>query len=199
MQSKIESFLDTLKKSAFYLGATDARIIPATLIPIEDQILELCRNPICENYRNCANCPPLVMHPRQFRDLVSRFERALIFKLDVSPKVLLSEACTEVFKRIYEMTIHLEDLAVKAGYTGSKGYAASSCKSVFCKDVQCQALKEGTPCRYPSLVRPSIQAVGVNVFKLVEEIGWKIYPITKDIDPSDVPSGMVAGLVLAGG
>lgn len=199
MQPKFDSFLDALRKSALCLGASDAKIISTAIIPIDGQVLEHCRNPICENYRNCANCPPLVMSPQQFREIVSRHEKALIFKLDVSPKVLLSESCAEVFKKIYEMTIRLEKLAVNNGYTQSKGYAASSCKSVFCKSIQCQALKEGMLCRYSSLVRPSIQALGVNVFKLVQDVGWKIYPITKDIDPSNVPSGMVTGLVLVGG
>lgn len=198
MQPQIESFLDALRKSALSLGASDAGIIPTTIIPVDSQVLELCRNPICENYRNCANCPPLVMSPRQFGDLVRRYEKALIFKLDVSPEVLVSEASTEVFKQIYKITIRLEELAVQAGYTRSKGYAASSCKSVFCRNVKCRALERGRTCRYPSLVRPSIQALGVNVFKLVQEVGWKIYPITKDINPLDIPSGMVAGLVLVG-
>jgi len=46
------------------------------------------------------------------------------------------------------------------------------------------------------LARSSMEAVGINDFKLVEGVGWDIYPILKDSDPKTVPKAMLAGLLL---
>ena len=75
------------------------------------------------------------------------------------------------------------------------GLAAGSCKPVFCKKQPCQVLDEEA-CRYPKLARPSMEAVGINVFKLAKEVGWEIHKIVEDSKPEDIPSGMLTGLLL---
>lgn len=57
-------------------------------------------------------------------------------------------------------------------------------------------IDEKNECRFPTLARPSMEAVGINVFKLIQDVGWEIYPITRDSDPESIPSGALAGLVL---
>ena len=34
------------------------------------------------------------------------------------------------------------------------------------------------------------------VFNLIQDVGWEIYPITRDSGPDDIPNGVLAGLVL---
>jgi len=87
-------------------------------------------------------------------------------------------------------------LSVGLGYALSKGLAAGSCKTVFCRDIPCEALINERKCRYPSLARPSMEALGINVFRLVKDVGWEIHTILRDSDPKDIPSAMLAGLVL---
>ena len=36
----------------------------------------------------------------------------------------------------------------------------------------------------------------IDAFKLIQDLGREIYPITRDSDPEDIPSGVLAGLVL---
>ena len=36
----------------------------------------------------------------------------------------------------------------------------------------------------------------IDVFKLIQDVGWEIYPITRDSDPDSIPTGVLAGLVL---
>jgi predicted metal-binding protein len=124
------------------------------------------------------------------------FQKALLFKLDVASKVLMSDESNKAFRKIYEIASELETTAQKAGFVRAKGLAAGSCLPVFCKKNKCRVIEEDKECRFPSLARPSMEAVGINVFKLIQEVGWEIQPITKDTDPDSIPSGILAGLVL---
>jgi len=196
MTNTISSFLEKLKKHALDLGANDVKIISAGIISVQDEIIEMCREPLCEGYGTSINCPPHAMTPREFREEIRQFQHALLFKIDVAPEFLLSENRYEAFRKIYEIAVQLENLSIDTGYSLSKSLAVGSCKPVFCKDYECQALIDGTSCRYPDLARPSMEALGINVFKLIEDVGWEIYPITGESDPATVPFGLLVGLVL---
>jgi len=196
MSNKISSFFGELKKSAIDLGAGDAKVISASIISIQDEIVELCKEPLCESYGKSINCPPHTIKPREFREHIRSYQKALIFKIDVDPEILLSENRFEAFRTIYDIAAQLETLSLNAGYFLSKGFTAGSCKPVFCREYECQALIDGSSCRYPDLARPSLEALGINVFKLIKDVGWDIYPITRESEPESVQSGLLAGLVL---
>jgi predicted metal-binding protein len=192
----VNAHLLSLKKEAIALGASDVRIIPADVVPIEDEIIEMCSPPYCEQYGKSANCPPHVMTPEDARQWIRPYHSALIFKIDVSPPVLFSKQGLEIFKKVFLISARLEELSVAQGYAFSKGLAAGSCKAVFCRDMPCEALINERKCRYPSLARPSMEALGINVFRLVRDVGWEIHAILRKSDPDDIPSAMLAGLLL---
>ena len=196
MNIKENHRLVKLQKKAVELGASDAKIIPVDRIPVEDEVVEMCKAHLCKGYGKSANCPPHVMGPGQAREWIEKYETALFFKLDVSPQVLLSEDRFETFKTVYVIASRLEASAREEGFPLAKGLAAGSCKPVFCKGRTCDALMDEGECRYPSLARPSMEAVGINVFKLSKDAGWDIHIILKDSDPEAVPKGMLAGLLL---
>jgi len=190
--------LNELITKACNLGASDAEIISTTSIPVEDDVIDFCKEPLCESYGQSINCPPHAMQPDRFREIANKYENAIIFKIDVSPRVLMSEDRFDEFIKIYEIVTRLEAFAAEAGFSESKGFAAGSCKPVFCPEYQCQALIDGESCRYPDIARPSMEAVGVNVFKLVRSVGWEIHKISKDRDPESFPNGILVGMLLVG-
>jgi len=196
--SGLSASLMRLRKTAVELGADDVRIISTDGIPIEDRIVEMCRKPPCECYSMSANCPPHVMKPSKARKWMLSYEAALLFKMDVSPRILFSEESLDAFRKTYVVCTGLESLSREMGYARSKGLGAGPCKSVFCRDIPCAVLVDGGKCRYPSLARPSMEALGINVFRLVKDVGWKIYPILRNSNPEDVSSAMLAGLLLVG-
>ena len=136
------------------------------------------------------------MLPKETRTFVNQFSKALVFKTDVETEILMSEQQHDAFRIIYRIAAKLETHAVDSGYKNAKALAAGSCLPVFCKDKKCRVIEDRKECRYPMLARPSMEAVGMNVFKLIQDAGWEIYPITRHSDPSAVPSGVLAGLVL---
>jgi len=187
--------LEILRKNALAFGANDAKEILVERIPIEDEIIELCKAPLCEGFGQSAHCPPHVMKPEQARIWLRGFSKALVFKLDVHADLLLSKNRFNEFRKVYLIATELEKLATSHGCP-AYGLAAGSCKPVFCKDEPCNVLTEDGECRNPFLARPSMEAIGINVFKLVEDIGWDIHRIFKKSRTQDIPSAMLAGLLL---
>ena len=41
-----------------------------------------------------------------------------------------------------------------------------------------------------------MEAVGMDVYKMVASQGWEIYPIGSDAKPEDIPKGTLAGIVI---
>lgn len=41
-----------------------------------------------------------------------------------------------------------------------------------------------------------MEAVGIDVYKLVAQLGWEIYPIGSDAKAEDIPKGTLAGIVI---
>ncbi|RLB20873.1 MAG: hypothetical protein DRG71_09120 [Deltaproteobacteria bacterium] len=184
-----------LIEKAMAMGARDARLIPVGTIPVEHEIQQMCKSPRCIGYGQCANCPPYVTSQDESRIWIARFNEALIVKMDIPPKLLTSENHYDPFKRIFLIVTSLERIALKQGYQNASALGAGSCKPVFCMDQPCAVL-QGKECRYPHLARPSLEAIGINVFKLAQRVGWKMYKILKGTDSNTVPSASLIGMVL---
>lgn len=195
-----DSLQDLINK-AFELGVSDAGIIPAQSIVIEDQFAEMCSSPQyqCPGYGQSPNCPPYAMKPGEFRNLLIQYEHVLAFKIDTPTEVLLDDRRFDVAKRIHDISADIERRAVKIGFINSKGFAAGSCKMIFCKDeAKCLVLARNEICRFPDKARTSLSGIGVNFLELSRTIGWQFNKIIKDTKPDDVSMGMMAGMVLIG-
>ncbi|MRR20366.1 DUF2284 domain-containing protein [bacterium] len=191
--------LEELIERAFELGVSDARIIPAHSLVVEDRFAEMCSSLPCPGYGLSPSCPPHAMKPAEFRALLTHFEHALVFKIDVPTEILLSDGRLDAAKRIHEISADIERLARGKGYVNSRGFAAGSCKMIFCSEqAKCLVLDENAACRFPDQARPSLSGLGVNFLELSKTLGWQFEIITKDTMPDDVPMGIMVGLVLIG-
>ena len=189
--------LDELTQLTCRIGASDAAVIPASEISIEDDLAKLCQEPQCENYGMSTSCPPHVPGPAGFREYQKTFQHAVVFKIDVPSEILLSSQGREIFQLLHEIAANIEQAAVKMGYSHSKGFAGGSCKALFCRDhSDCCVIAEGAACRHPHRARQSMSGFGINVSKMLQAAGWHMDRITRETDPDDVPMGLVSGLVL---
>lgn len=198
MENSRDSLQELIEK-AFELGVSDARIIPARAVVVEERFAEMCASPQCPGYGQGPGCPPHVMKPAEFRELLSRYEHALVFKIDAPTEVLLGDERHDVARRIHEISATIERFAREMGYGNSRGFAAGSCKMIFCADREsCIVLEKGGGCRFPDRARASISGIGVNFEELCKRVGWRFQIITKDTASDEVPMGMMAGMVLIG-
>ncbi|MBN2467533.1 MAG: DUF2284 domain-containing protein [Deltaproteobacteria bacterium] len=196
---KNSDLLQDLIQKAFELGVSDARIIPAQSIVVEDRFAEMCSSPRCPGYGLAPSCPPYAMKPGEFRDLLTQYEHVLVFKIDAPIETLLSDSRFAVAKLIHEISSSIERSAKEQGYTKAKGLAAGSCKMIFCSEyVKCIVLDKNEDCRFSDQARPSLSGYGVNFLELGKTLGWQLEKISKNTRPDDVPMGMMVGMVLIG-
>lgn len=198
---KLENDLERYKEKVLELGASRAAIIPVSDIPVEDRIVLKCQVPRCFGYGVCANCPPHALKPAELREHLKSYSQAVFFTKDVLPEVIIRNKTTikervAVYKEIFQMVSKIESMAFYDGHYLSFGFGAGSCRHTFCGlEESCLAL-EGKKCRFSLLSRPSMEAVGINVFKMVAQLDWDIYPIGSSAKADIVPKGTLAGIVI---
>lgn len=191
---------DGLRAKALELGADDAKVLPVDAVAVEDEVLAMCRKPHCDGYGKTVNCPPHTMQPAEFRNYMKRFQSAVVFKTNVPVDAMMAHGSrNKAFFKIYDIAAKLEKAARESGFAVSEAYGAGSCKPVFCGGHKaCRALDADQACRHPDLARPAMEAVGMNVMKVVREAGWTIENIDQNTHPDAVSNVVLAGMVFIG-
>ena len=185
---------------ALKLGADEARVVDASRIPVEDAVAFKCRVPRCFGYNNCAECPPHAPKPTEIRQLLKGYSHGLLFVHRVNSELLKRDRNDKerkaAFRSILDIVSKLESAAFYDGHYLAVGFSAGSCFSSLCDPkLGCQVLK-GEKCRFPLKARPSMEAVGLDVYNLIASSGWEVYPYGSDANPEDIPVVNLAGLVL---
>ncbi len=176
-RTSLEDDLKEYAELAIEIGADLVEVIPIEQVRVDDRVAFKCRSPRCFGYGACANCPPHAPTPAEIRDLLKSYEKALIFARHVPTEILMRDRADEerraAFRSIYEILGKLEAKAFYGGHYLSTGFAAGSCRSAFCKpDVPCAAL-EGQACKFAIRARPSMEAVGIDVYGMITDAGWE--------------------------
>lgn len=200
-QAKLAIDAGRYAELAVSLGASAASAIPASDVVVDDRVAFKCRIPKCWEYGICANCPPNSPSPDEMRHLVSQYEQAIAFKIDVAPEVLLRDRDDKervgAYRKVFEIVGGIEAAAFYDGHYLSVGFGAGSCKTVLCGKQDCAVLKL-EECRQPLKARPSMEASSLNAFLIAEKLGWAMYPIGRSMGPDCAGSGAVMGLILIG-
>jgi predicted metal-binding protein len=103
-------------------------------------------------------------------------------------------AAADWTRKSFEIVGTLETLAFGSGYYLAMGFGQGSCRKALCGQNRCLIL-EGGNCPYFLKARPSMEAVGIDVYGLVTRVGWEIYPIYRSVDPAQVPRALSVGIV----
>lgn len=201
-QKKLQEDLERYAKRAIELGASDARVVNSDIIIIDERVRAKCLYPKCPNYGTSANCPPYVMDLKDIRKLIEKYEQGILIDVRVPAELIAGPHAHETKSyvpgsaKMHEIVSKIEAEAFGDGYYLALGFASGSCKNVFCRDVECQALTRGQACRNPLRSRPSMESMSMDAFAMATMMGWDIYPIGRRTAPSSVPYGHRLGLVL---
>jgi predicted metal-binding protein len=182
------------------LGAADARVVRAVDVPIDERVALKCSIPKCFGYGTCANCPPHSLSPEETRRIAALYRYGVLMKIDVPPPVIVRDRETikervEAYQNMFDLVSRIESESFYDGYYLSVGFAAGSCKSTYCYNVECTVL-QGEKCRLTLRARPSMEAVGIDCYRLATEQGWNILPIGSSADAGCISHGTLMGLVL---
>jgi predicted metal-binding protein len=197
----IQQDLARYEQLAVELGATDVAIICAHQVVIDERVRAKCMYPKCPYYGTNAHCPPHAMSLDESRTLVSRFHYALMFRVKVPGEALKVDRDPEETQQLIrslksrdEIVNRIESEAFYDGHYLAVGFGGGSCKPTFCRDQACQALQPGQGCRAPYRARPSMEAMGMDVFRMAASQGWEIYPVGRSRCASAV--GSCVGLIM---
>lgn len=200
-EDQFDADLEAYRQRALAMGATKAKIVKSYEIPVDERVTLKCRIPRCFGYETGANCPPNTLKPAELRAILEKYHRGIFFIKEVPPSVIVRDKATikeriEVYSQIYNIVSELESMAFYDGYYLAFGFGAGSCRHTFCSLAKdCAALK-GERCRFSLRARPSMEAVGIDVYKMIAAAGWDMYPIGSDLRAEEVPSAKLAGLVI---
>ena len=193
--------LELYKEKAVELGATDARIISARKVMIDPRVRLKCLVPRCHLYGETPNCPPYTPELHEMREIVKKYEYAILMKNDVLPveDFVDNEKWYKAHMahqgKTHRIVSGVEAVAFNDGYYFAAGFAAGGCKTTLCGGRICQFLDSGR-CRYPLKARPSMEAVGIDVYRLVSEVGWEIYPVAhRHVETESIPCAISVGIV----
>jgi predicted metal-binding protein len=198
---RLQEDLEKYRTVALEMGATQAAIIKTADIPVDERVTLKCQIPRCFGYGVGAHCPPNTLKPEELREILKKFQFAVFFIKEVPSAVIVRDKATikervAAYQEVYKIVNDLESLAFHDGHYLAFGFGAGSCRHTFCGQMEsCQAM-EGKKCRFSLRSRPSMEAVGIDVYKMVARAGWDIYPIGSDDKPEDIPKGTLAGLLI---
>lgn len=187
---------------AVELGAGAARVIPAATVEFDDRVPLKCAVPKCFGYGTCANCPPHVPSSERMRAIMAQYDTAVTLRLDVLPEVIVrsretKEERVKAYASVFSIVGAMESAAFYDGHYLSVAFAAGSCKSIFCRDLDCAVLSQ-QKCRHNLVSRPSMEAVGIDCFRLATGLGWDVYPIGSAATAGQVPGGALLGILFVG-
>ena len=198
-QMGLEKF-EFLRKMALEMGAVVAKVITADKVVVEDRIVLKCKLG-CTQYGKTLTCPPYTPTAEEFRKVVSEYSYALFMKFRSRAKAdaklvkYLSKAAAdpaipqnikEKVQRFWtawkddklemlSVVLDLEKAAMNKGYPLAIGLVSGHCQ--LCE----KCTLDRNTCVYPTKLRYSEEAVGVNVQATAKNAGIKfIYPFEKN-------------------
>ena len=200
-QNLLEEHLKKYEHKVLELGASRAAIIRVDTIPVDERVNLKCQIPRCFGYGASAHCPPNTLKPAELREQLKKYEWAVLFAIDVPPEVIVRNKATikeriAAYLSVFKMVGAIESMAFYDGHYFAFGFGAGSCRHSYCSREETCAAMEGKQCRFALHSRPSMEAVGIDVYGLVSSVGWDIYPIGSGADPNCVPKGTLVGIVI---
>jgi predicted metal-binding protein len=189
--TRLERNLEVLCEAARNLGATNTASFNAKGIVVDERVRLKCLVPLCDDYRLNLMCPPYVMSVQEFGDTLAKYSWAILIQIkesiptEMAKEIQHANDVAELYKsaefvdsykksfdlvklRLHSIVHKTEAQAFAMGYRFAAGFAAGSC--VLCPE--CSATKNPqAPCRHPFRARPSMEAVGIDVFKTAENAG----------------------------
>jgi predicted metal-binding protein len=188
-----------LVEVAIKAGATNAEIIPAKRVAVDERVRLKCEVPRCAGYGQFLTCPPHVMPVETFKKVLSGYKWGLLVQVEakgidstdkgtgrINPTILKKyKDLHRPFKlKLLRIVETVESAAFKQGMRFASGFVGGSC--ILCK--RCVDDKASQPCRHPFRARPPMEAVGIDVIKTASNAGL---PITLSSSSNVLWTGLV--------
>jgi predicted metal-binding protein len=181
-----EALFSQLLEIALAEGAKTARIIPTSMIVIDERVRLKCEVPRCAKYNQYLTCPPHVMGVETFSRILSLYAWGLLVQVEAE-NIDSTDKCGSIISKpvLKENARHhhpyqlkllnvielVEKAAFKKGLRFAAGFTGGEC--VLC---ECCVVNNGTDaCRHPFRARPAMEGVGIDVVQTAQNAGLSIH------------------------
>lgn len=195
------SLLDLLCQEARKSGASSAVGISARDVVVDPRVRLKCQVPLCNHYGRTIMCPPNVVSVEEFRHCLEQYRWGVLVQVEISvPPEIIPEDSDLPFverlsygdfrdhpmhrdfrsrgKRLLNAVVNrVEGVAMRQGYHFAAGFVGGSC--ALCDVCAGQGNPEG--CRKPFQARPSMEAVGIDVFSTAKRAGLPLTHLPKEV------------------
>jgi predicted metal-binding protein len=176
---------DELVELALKEGAKAAKVIPTSIVAVDERVRLKCEIPRCSGLNRYLTCPPNTMSVKKFSKILSLYKWCLLVQveapIDSSKKgegridISVLEDYQMLHKpyklKLLSIIEAIEGAAFKKGLRFASGLTGGCC--VLCD--QCVKDKSTEMCRFPFRARPAMEGVGIDVFQTAEDAGLPIH------------------------
>lgn len=165
---------DKIIQEALKGGACRAVPISPRQIVVDKRVRLKCRVPLCDGYNQNLMCPPNVMDLDSFRNILSMYSEAVLIQVKAQGSSEEDVIAAEL--HVQNLISDLETKALMQGNYFVAGLGAAKCR--LCPE--CVGVHSGEECRHPFRARPSMEAVGINIYKTCENVNIPIEMLDKE-------------------
>jgi len=162
-------------EKALQAGATHARTIdPKTVVTapwVRIKCLFSCP------YKYGYGCPPHTPTPAEMRETLDCYSRAILFHREAPYQKERGKNMVAYL----DMLVNLEGELFKDGFYKVFVMLAGPC--VLCREC---GFKKNEPCRFPSKMRPSMEACGIDVYQTARNNGFFINTLKEKIETQNI-------------
>ena len=161
----------------------DLKPISPEMVVVAEWVRWKCRYG-CRAYGKHLCCPPFTPAPEETGRMLSEYRHAVLARFEAKPDQKLlpkhpHHALWNSITRLHKTITDLESAAFLAGYYKAFGMVAmpcTLCETCVMEEMQKkdQAVFEldTVKCRHKDLMRPSLEACGIDVFRTLQNAGY---------------------------
>jgi predicted metal-binding protein len=140
----------------------------------------------CPRYDRGYCCPPETPTPEQTRKVLDSYNRSILFHFTAAKKS--GQARGKLVRGFMDALVDLEGEMFKDGLY--RAFVLLSGPCALCEE--CGKLK-GVPCRYGSRARPSMESVGIDVYRTAWNSAFPIAPLKEKEETQNLYCLMLVG------
>jgi len=160
-------------------GASQVAVISAKNVIVDERVRLKCQIPLCDSFNRNLMCPPRLPAIATFRKALANFKHGILIQV-MGRLVEQNDAFNHA--RLLHDLVHIgEKAAFEKEFRFAAGLIGGPCR--LCGTcVAAEPRATGMACRYPFKARPSMEAMGIDVFATMESAGWSsAFPVTDQI------------------